>query len=439
MYLYHKSVNMFKKIKKNFLDAESNDVFKGMLTLLIGSGFARIVGILSIPILVRIYGPEDYGILAIYTSIVAIITPVMALRYTQAIPLPKTDIMAFNLFSLCFKLIIFFTLVISLILALWGDTILIYFNMKALIPWKWLIVLGVLGSALYELLSLWATRKKQYKVLAKSQFMQSLIGNIVKVTLGLFGFNPFGMLIGQFFSQSAGVTIFMKNAREDFKCYTSKIKPSKEKLAAAYYQSFVWFRLPSQFLMVISTQAPVIMIAKLFDASIVGQFGLAKMVLMLPSSLIGQAVSKAYFAEVASIGKNNLEKINHITSAVQKKLFLVSIPIALMIIFLAEPGFAFFFGEEWKVAGRYAAILAPSMLFSFTSSPLIQVLNIIGSQSVFLLINIIRFLLMVGLFLYASIHPIVPTSFLLSYSAIMTFFYIGISLYIFICMSRRAN
>ncbi|MGK0270217.1 MAG: O-antigen/teichoic acid export membrane protein [Cocleimonas sp.] len=429
---------MLKKIKKYFLDGESSDVFKGMLTLLIGSGFARIVSLLSIPILVRIYGPEDYGVLAIYMSIVAIIAPIMTLRYTQAIPLPKTDLMAFNLLSVCLKLILFFSLVISFVSALWGDVILTYFNMEALIPWKWLIVLGVLGSALYELLSLWATRKKQYKVIAKSQFMQSLIGNAVKVTLGLFGFKPIGMLIGQFFSQSAGVTIFIKNAREDFKCYTSKIESSKEKLVAAYYQSFVWFRLPSQFLMVLSTQAPVIMIAKLFDASIVGQFGLAKMALMLPSSLIGQAVSKAYFAEVASIGKNNLKKINHITSIVQKKLFLVSIPIALLIIFFAESGFCFLFGDEWRVAGQYAAILAPSMLFAFTSSPLIQVLNIIGSQSVFLFINVIRFLLMAGLFLYANFHPIIPTVFLYFYSAIMTVFYIGISLYIFVCMSRRS-
>jgi len=431
------NVDMLNKIKGNFLNKDSNDVFKGMLTLLIGSGFARLVGLLSIPILVRIYTPDDYGVLAMYTSVIAVITPIMTLRYTQAIPLPKTDIMAFTLFSLCAKLILIFTIVTSIVLYQWGDALLTYFNMSALIPWKWLIILGVSGSAFYELLSLWATRKKQYKVLARSQFTQSLTGNCIKIVLGALAFKPAGMLIGQFFSQSAGISIFIKDSRKDFLFYISRVKVKKERLIAAYYQSFVWFRLPSQFLMVISAQAPVIMMAKLFDASIVGQFGLAKMVLMLPSSLLGQAVSKAYFAEIASIGKNDLKRINKLTLVVQKKLFIVGVPIMLLIIILSEFGFNLLFGEGWTIAGKYAAILAPSMLFAFTSAPLIQVLNIIGSQSAFLFINVIRLFLMGGLFFFADLYHISSIDFMFLYSAIMTFFYILISVYIFISMSRR--
>ncbi|MBF6615098.1 MAG: oligosaccharide flippase family protein, partial [Candidimonas sp.] len=96
---------MFKQIFKG----EAGNVFRGMMTLLLGAGLARIVGLLSIPILARIYSPEDFGVLALYTAFIAVVVPVMTLRYVQAIPLPKTDVMAFNLFSVCFKLIIIFS------------------------------------------------------------------------------------------------------------------------------------------------------------------------------------------------------------------------------------------------------------------------------------------------------------------------------------------
>ena len=79
-----------KKLARRILNkitaGESGDVFRGMLVLLLGSGVARLIGIGVIPILTRIYTPEEYGVLAVYTSFVAILAPLLTLRYVQAIP-----------------------------------------------------------------------------------------------------------------------------------------------------------------------------------------------------------------------------------------------------------------------------------------------------------------------------------------------------------------
>lgn len=136
-----------------------------MITLAMGAGLARIVGIASIPILTRLYSPDDYGVLAVYTSIVTVLVPILTFRYVTAIPLPKTDAMAFNLFVLCAKLIALGTLLIALTLGLFGHTVLGWFSMEELAPYWWLIAIGVMGTASYELFSMWATRKKDYKVI----------------------------------------------------------------------------------------------------------------------------------------------------------------------------------------------------------------------------------------------------------------------------------
>src|SRR5690554_58835 len=345
---------LIKKIKAYFnrqLSGESGNVFRGMITLVIGAGMARIIGLASIPILTRLYSPEDYGVLAIYTSIVAVLVPILTLRYVTAIPLPKTDAMAFNLFMLCAKLILVGTLLISLVLAFFGETVLGWFSMQEFAHLWWLIAIGMMGTATYELFSLWATRKKDYKVIAKTQFTQSLTGNVVKIGLGLLSLKPLGLVIGQLIAQSGGVGSLFKNAYQDFKKLYPSLSNKKQKLVAKYYQDFPWFRLPSQFLMALSTQAPILMMSALYDKESTGQLGLAVMALSLPVSLIGMSMSKAYYAEIASIGKTDPEKIWQVTVNVQKKLFIVGLPAAVFLLFFAKPLFGFVFGDEWHTAG----------------------------------------------------------------------------------------
>lgn len=429
---------MISNLKNKLFSGEGGNVFKGMFTLLIGAGLARIVGLVSIPILARIYSPEDYGVLALYTSFITILAPIMTLRYVQAIPLPKNDVMAFNLFSLCFKLIVFFSMVVALVLAVFGETILAWFNMEALMPWRWLIVLGAAGTAVYELFSLWATRKKQYKTIAKTQFTQSLIGNIAKIGLGLLAFKPSGIIIGQFLSQSAGITSFVKDAKTDFKTYLPQIKRSKEKFVAKYYQDFVWFRLPSQILMVLSIQAPVMMMAALYDKGVTGQLSLAMMALSLPVGLIGGAMAKAYYAEIAALGKNNIDKITALTFSVQKKLFIVGVPFAALVYFLSEIAFVLAFGEVWYMAGAFASILAPFVLFQFTSSPLMEVINILGTQVVYLVLHSLRIIGLLGVYLYAYSFQLESNNFVIIISVYLSGFYLLASVLV-LSLLARAN
>src|SRR5690554_3947217 len=380
-------ISKIKNLAHRQLQGEAGGVFRGMITLAMGAGLARIVGIASIPILTRLYSPDDYGVLAVYTSIVTILVPILTFRYVTAIPLPKTDAMAFNLFVLCAKLIALGTLLIALTLGLFGHTVLGWFSMEELAPYWWLIAIGVMGTASYELFSMWATRKKDYKVIAKTQFSQSLLGNLVKIGLGIIALKPLGLVFGQIVAQSGGIGSFLKSAQKDFKKLYPLVSNKKQKLLASYYQDFPKYRLPSQFLMVLSVQAPVLMMAALYNKDITGQLSLAIMALSLPVGLIGGAMGRSYYAEIASIGKSDFNKIWRITLDVQKKLFAIGFPATLFLIAFAKPLFIFVFGAQWEVAGIYATYFAFFTLLQFTSNPLVQVLNVVGSQIVFLIIN----------------------------------------------------
>lgn len=428
---------MLNKITNSLFKTDPHNIFKGIFTLAKGAILARIIGLASIPILTRLYSPEDFGVLAFFTSIIAILAPVLTLRYVQAIPLPKSDAVAVNLFSLSFMLILINSVALLFVFTFFGERLFVFFGAFQFVNWWPLLVLGAAATALYELFSLWATRKKEYKLLAKTQIYQSLFGSLTKVVLGVLAMKALGLITGQITAQLIGVISFTKKSYIVLYNLKPKIQRHKIIFIARYYSGFPIYRLPAQILMISSVQAPILMVSALYGENVTGQLSLALLALSLPSSLIGAAVAKAYYAEIAQLGKNNIPKIRAITYLVQKKLLMVSVPLTLLVMLTSEFIFGYAFGDEWVEAGRYASILAPFILFQFTSAPLMEVLNIVGSQANFLILHLFRFTGLVGVFYYTKYFPIGINEFILLISLYLSLFYLLASAFVFYSLKRQ--
>ena len=65
-----------------------------------GTAVAQGIGVLALPLITRLYTPEDFSVLAVFSSIVAIVSVAACLRLEIAIPLPETDEDAANLLAL---------------------------------------------------------------------------------------------------------------------------------------------------------------------------------------------------------------------------------------------------------------------------------------------------------------------------------------------------
>lgn len=333
-------------LSKAFGGSASN-VFKGMATLALGSGIARIIGIAAIPVLTRLYSPEDFGVLAVFSAMLSILAPLLTLRYVLAIPLPRHDGMAFNLLILSAFLMLIMTLSISFLLWAFGGQLLAVFSMEELAPWWWLIALGLLASASYEMLALWATRRRNYRVIARTSVWQSAIGSIVKIGLGLLALKPLGLLIGQVVASGGGVGTLFRGFGGEFKDNWRFLRWSRMRKAAWRHRGFPFFRVPSQFLLAISSQAPLLFMAVLYDAKTTGQFGLALMALGLPLQLFGRTLAKAFYAEAANLGNKQPAEVRRMAHAVIKRLAIFS-PIPAIVLFLFGPMiFTLLFGDEW--------------------------------------------------------------------------------------------
>ena len=90
--------------KKSFL--------RGVSVLVGGTAGAQIMSLLAAPLLTRLYTPEDFGLIAVYGSLLAIISVITCLRYELAIPLPEDEGVAANLVMLCLVLVITMSILI---------------------------------------------------------------------------------------------------------------------------------------------------------------------------------------------------------------------------------------------------------------------------------------------------------------------------------------
>lgn len=371
-------------------DSPVSSIFRNMAFLATGSGLARLIGAITLPIVTRLYSPEHFGVLSIFTALIGILSPLTTLRYSTAIPLIRTDRLAFNLMGLCAVFLAASSLLFFCILLVSAPTILRTLSMEEMLPYWWLLPIAISGAGVYELLSNWATREKAFRVLAKTQVWQVLLGGLVKIVFGFLGIKPLGLLIGQLFTEAGGILSLIRCFRTKLCRNYRYINLKRLSFLLKRFSDFPKYRLPSQFVLIISSKAPLLFFSWHYGAGPTGQLALAFSMIALPMSLFGQTMGLAYYAEIARIGRKNPEYVYMITKRITKKLFVISLPPFFLIMFGGPWLFQIVFGSPWREAGSFSSILAIFLLTQFISTPLVNAINVFERQRLFLMINVIR-------------------------------------------------
>jgi O-antigen/teichoic acid export membrane protein len=414
-----------EKARQKFLGTGSTgDIFKNMGILASGVGIGKAIGFLSMPIITRIYTPEDFGVLAVFTTAILLIVPLSTLLYSITIPLPKTDGIAVNIVFLCSVLIVFITGMLTMLFALFGDSIFGFFNMEEIAAYWWVLIIGIFAASFYELMTHWATRVKAFTEVAKTKIWQASISAVLKIGLGLLGFKPLGLLIGDVSQRGGGVVSLVKAFFKKLRDNLKYVRYNRVKFLLRYYVDLPIYRLPSQFLFKLSSQIPILFFAFQFGREPTGHLGLSLSMIALPMSLLGTTTGKAYYAEIAKIGEKKKEEILSITKKVTKRLFVLSILPTFILIFAAPLLFQIIFGAEWKQAGVFTSILAFYLLIQFITSPLVNVFTVFNLQRKFLEINIVRSMLMVAVFGISYLYSINVYNTLILYTIIISLHYI---------------
>ena len=176
---------------------------RNLKQLVSGSVFSQALLLASMPFLTRVFNPDAFGVMAVFSATYAIIIPVMTLKYDAALILPKSNQSAISLTVLVF--------IIATSLGLMSG-FLLWVGMQL---WphageisSWLPVALWLG-AMYTLIKEWSARRNDYQHFARSQVIGALLNIGTSLGLGIFLGGKPSYLVAGFVFGMAGSLIYM--------------------------------------------------------------------------------------------------------------------------------------------------------------------------------------------------------------------------------------
>lgn len=403
--MFHNRIN-FDRFKAK------NEFARNVLTLMMGTTIAQAIPIAISPILTRIYSPKDFGLFALFMSITSFISVSATARYELAILLPKSEEEAINIVSLSMIFAILISLISLLVIFIFKDKIVDFFNNHDISNWLYLIPLSVLLTGFYQSFNYWTNRKKNYKRLASNRVIQTTSTASANLLIGILSkFN--GLILGQIIGQAIVTFMLGKKIWQEDVNALKVVSTNMQITQLKTYKKFPLLNLPNAIVDGIRLVGIDTLITKFFTSSILGQYYLAFRMLQAPMSIIGSSFSQVFIQKIASVNKR---EINLIVRKFISLSLLVTIPIFSLIYFLAPSIFKIIFGKEWIVAGKIASVLCPWIALNFISSPISNVYIVLNKQEYMLIFAILYMILPLSIIYYFHNLGIITV---LSYLSIM--------------------
>lgn len=361
---------------------------KNVLTLMTGTSLAQAIPIAMSPILTRLYSPDDFGVFASYSAILAIISSVSTARYELAIMIPDKEEAALAIVKIGFFIALALSLTSFWVIHFFHSTILKALDNEALGPWLYVLPIGILLTGTYQVLNYWVNRQKGFRPLALSRVSQSGSNAGVSVGAGWLEFGVGGLVFGGLFGRFSACLMLLRRFLIDLKSMNLSVSRELIWQQLKDHRKFPLYDVPTVLTNLTANQAPNILLSTLFGPAFSGFYYLTQRILQVPITLISTSVLDV-FKEEAARNYRKQGEAKQVYLKTLKSLSLMAIIPSILLFIFAVPLFRFVFGDEWSVAGEFAQILIPALAFRFVANPLSFMLYIAEFQRVNLFLMVL--------------------------------------------------
>lgn len=375
-----------------------NQIFKSnFLTsislLAFGSILAQVVCFFLLPLITRIYSPEEFAIFTYILSVAAIFMGIINCRYDLIIVKINTEKEVFSLIKGALIIGILCSFFISLV----GG---FFFVRKNGFQWyhTLYLLLFLLSYAIINVLSAYNNRQQEYKILSSVNIIRPVSQNLGALFLGLLHLGANGLLISYVVGQMFGISKQNQSLKGKWG-FVRKIPNTVVWSSLKEHKSQLYFSTPAQLVNSLSYSSLTIIVEALFGLPVLGLYSLSVRLLGLPLSVISGNVSKVFYERAA----REYETCGSYQKTLRKTfvfLLLLAIPMVLGMMTFIPNLCGYFLGETWRTAGDYIFILAPMFGIRFIVSALSPALIIVNKQKkefylqmIFILFVMLSFLL----------------------------------------------
>jgi len=329
-----------------------------------GNMLGQMLGLISIPVITRIYAPELYGEYSMYLQLIIAISILLSFRYEHLLILSSSHKAAVKNLKSIMLIVLLASLILPIFILINKSLVEQYYSVKL----DDFFILILMVSGLLTCLSYGLEQNLQ----KKEVFFRSTLGDVFSkivffmsaLVCAYTSIKEYGLLLSLMLGLLVKVVYLLWVSK--FDVLLGKQQFSFKELKGFSKRSFAL--VYSHLLLVSAQLLPLQYVAANFGKNTLGQFSLSLATLNLVVLLGSQPMSKVYFQRMSKTTTNQ-ERLDLWNKTIKLSI-MVSFPIFIVIYFSSNWGYQFVFGDSWNQAGTIAKILLFSSYFAFISRPM---------------------------------------------------------------------
>ena len=269
---------------------------KNLLILSGGTLISQLFPFLLSPILTRLYTPDQFATLELVLRISSLFAVISTLRFEIAIPLPKEEIKAMNIYVLSI-FSSFVTSVICLILfAVFQSQIGVLLNNTEIEDWILYIPILIFLSGLSQSGANALLREAKYKFISISKVADSALNNLGKILLGItLSSSIFGLIFPNFIGLFILALIPVLSLKRSWLSNIFNTTYIQLKETFKEFQEFPKVNLPTSIVDVLQISLVVVIISHYFGSYALGLYALKLRILKTPTIVIGTSAGQIFY------------------------------------------------------------------------------------------------------------------------------------------------
>ncbi|MGD0548362.1 MAG: hypothetical protein ABR991_11120, partial [Terracidiphilus sp.] len=368
-----------------------------------GSAAGHLFTLAVSPLLTRVYRPEDFACLGLFTSYLSVATVGAAMQYEASI-ISAADSSEAAYLAMSAGCI---TIPASALagLALW---LLIHYSLLGFgilpgyVPIALSAVMCFVGY--FSILRYWNLRNQQFRNVSRALVVQNAARAIFQTIAGILGVQDAGLIVGETLGRSVGMGHMFRSAWREIRAYTAEFRWSDCKRALLKNWKFPLLSFPSSLIDAICAGMALPLLVQEYGPQSGGEYALVWRVLAMPSVLIIQAVADTFHSAIAKCARETPAAVVAFFRRTCVGLLLAGfVPCAILMLW-ARPLFTLVFGAQWALSGTMAAIIAPWYLGQFVVNPLSRVVLVLKGQATKLIWDVLCLIAIPTVFYEAHLH-----------------------------------
>lgn len=358
---------------KNFWESlkVENSFTRNLAITFSGHAIAQVIGFLFTPFIARVYGPENYGIFALFSAVASNFALISTFQLPTGYVAANSKRELHILLQLTFFILVFFTTLSIVVLIFFKDDFVNFFDAGNLDLLVYFIPFYIFFMGLDYILLGWNICLKQFSRGALAKITSVIVSKSTTLLYGILTPTAMGIIVGNFLIYPLESAVkFSKEVRADFSTVIKLVEWKELKKVIHRFKSYPLLVTPGLLVTNLNGQLPVFCFSFYFQQANVGLFALANSIITVPISIITNSTTTVFLQKAAETQQSDPSLLGHLVLSLHKKLFFLFFLPLTIFAFISEWAFSLVFGSVWQQAGVYAAFLSISAILSVPQQPL---------------------------------------------------------------------